>query len=264
MPSISFLGTGSGLPSAERFFSSAILSVDGRNLLIDAGEPCVHLLRDRGDVLQEIDAILLTHGHVDHVGGLPALLQGAMLLERTKPLTIYLPGEMVSPFRDWIRALYLTEEGLGFPLRWVAWIDQETVILGDDLSVTPYANTHLQSCYRTLPGADLSRSCDSYSLEICHGAGRNFRAVFSGDLSSPDELKPLLADPLSVLVCELSHFSMSELAQVLKDASVGSLCLVHLSEDLAEDREYLQGKLEELLPKIGDIIIPGDGEHLDF
>jgi len=261
MTSISFLGTGSGLPSADRFFSSTLLSVGGLHLLVDAGEPCVHLLRDRGTLIRDIDAVLLTHGHVDHVGGLPALLQGAMLLGRTKPLAIHLPGEIIAPLRAWISALYLTEEGLGFPVSWMAWKDHEPVVLGDGIIAMPHENSHLKKCYRFLPGADPSRLYESFSLQIAQG---DFKVLFSGDLSLASELKPFLTEPMAVLVCELSHFGVEELATALQGARIGSLCLVHLSEDLAEDLEYLQGKLEELLPGVGDITIPGDGESLDF
>ena len=261
MNSISFLGTGSGFPSADRFFSSTILSVASRHLLIDAGEPCVHLLRERGTLICELDAVLLTHGHVDHVGGLPALLQGAMLLGRTKPLSIYLPGEMIAPMQAWIGALYLTEAGFGFSLQWVAWRDSESVMLEGGISVTPHANSHLEQCYRSLPGADATRPCESFSLEI---EQEDFKVLFSGDLSSAQELKPLLAQPLTVLVCELSHLGVEELATALRGARIATLCVVHLSEDLSGDLESLQEKLEELISGVGDINIPGEGESLDF
>jgi ribonuclease Z len=261
MPSISFLGTGSGLPSADRFFSSTIVLVGGRHLLVDAGEPCVHLLRDRGNLIREIDAVLVTHGHVDHVGGIPALLQGCMLLERKKPLSIHLPAEMIAPLRAWISSLYLTEQGLGFPLAWEAWSPGEPELLGNGVSVTPHPNRHLEDCYRSLPGADPDRPCRSYSLEISAG---DFRAVFSGDLSGAEDLAPLMTRPVTVLVCELSHVDAGQLAAVLRDATLHALCLVHLSEDYADDRSELQARMEELLPQVGDVMIPEDGEVLDF
>jgi ribonuclease Z len=261
MTSISFFGTGSGLPSADRFFSSTLLSVGGMLYLVDVGEPCVHLLRDRGTLICDLDAVLVTHGHVDHLGGLPSLLQGAMLLGRSKPLSIYLPEEMILPLRAWISALYLTEEGLGFSLNWVAWSDLLHVDLEGGNTVTPYPNTHLQNCYRRLPGADPARPCQSFSLEIARG---DFRVLFSGDLSSASEITTILGQPLEALVCELSHFGVDELVAALDGARIGSLCLVHLSEDLAGNVESLKSKLEELLPNVGDIIIPEDGESIDF
>ena len=261
MVSISFLGTGSGIPSADRFFSSALLLMEGRHLLVDVGEPCVHLLRDRGDLLREIDAVLITHGHVDHIGGLPALLQGCMLLGRTKELSIHLPEEMISPLRAWISALYLTEEGLGFPISWNAWGDRKAEDLGSGVSVTSWFNGHLRECYRDLPGADPARPCASCSLVIKAG---DFRAVFSGDLCAAEELAPLLAVPVTVLVSELSHFDAEELARALQGRAIHSLCLVHLSEEYAADCADLRTRLQDLLPDVSDVFLPEEGEVLDF
>jgi ribonuclease Z len=212
-------------------------------------------------MLLNLDALVLTHGHVDHIGGVPALLQGCRLLGRDKPLAVHLPAEMIAPLRSWISALYLTEEAMGFPVSWHAWEPGRSVSFGNGIAVTPHSNDHLRACYAGKPGADADRPCESFSLEITHGS---FRAVFSGDLASPGELAPLLGRPISVLVSELSHFGAEELAEVLRPATLHALCLVHLAEEYALDRDVVRALLEQLLPQVPDVFLPEDGEVLDF
>jgi ribonuclease BN (tRNA processing enzyme) len=168
---------------------------------------------------------------------------------------------MKAPLQAWISALYLTEEAMGFPVSWNAWEAGTMVDFGNDVSVMPYPNGHLRACYRGKPGADASRPCESFSLEANCGS---FRAIFSGDLASPSELAPLLEGPVSVLVCELSHFRAEELAAVLQSAALEALCLVHLDEDYAMDRGQVRALLEELLPQVFDVFLPEDGEVIDF
>ena len=212
-------------------------------------------------MVRDIGAVLVTHGHVDHIGGIPALLQGAMLLGRTLPLPILLPGEMIAPLRAWISALYLPEESLGFPVEWIPWRDGVPSDLGSGVTVIPKANGHLARSYPLLAGADSSRACESFSLEVL-GCGR--RILLSGDLSVADELAPLVSVPADILVCELSHIDPAQLAGVLRDARLGTLCLVHLSEDDAEETASLKERMITLLPKVGEVFVPTDGEMIDF
>ena len=52
----------------QRLRSSAMVEVDGRRLVIDAGPDFRQQMLREG--VRQIDAILLTHGHTDHIAGL--------------------------------------------------------------------------------------------------------------------------------------------------------------------------------------------------
>ncbi|MCW2960155.1 MAG: rnz [Thermoleophilia bacterium] len=81
------LGSAASVPSAARGLSSALIRRGGARLLIDCGEGTQRqLMRSTG--LGELDAVLLTHLHADHVLGLPGMLKTFGLRDRTEPLLI--------------------------------------------------------------------------------------------------------------------------------------------------------------------------------
>ena len=94
MAEIFVVGSACGFPVPGRGHSSLLLSMSDQSLLIDAGEPCSRSLREAGISFNTIEAILLTHAHADHTGGLPMLIQTLWLSQRTRPLTIFLPEEL--------------------------------------------------------------------------------------------------------------------------------------------------------------------------
>ena len=56
---------------------SVLVEVNGKNLLFDTGQTGVFTENAAllGSDLTKIDAVVLSHGHYDHTGGVPALLE---------------------------------------------------------------------------------------------------------------------------------------------------------------------------------------------
>ena len=88
MLQVTLLGTGGMMPLKDRALASAMLSANGRNVLIDCGEGTQVQVRACGLTFKPIDAILITHFHGDHISGLPGLLLSMGNSGRTEPLLI--------------------------------------------------------------------------------------------------------------------------------------------------------------------------------
>ncbi|MCK5087559.1 MAG: MBL fold metallo-hydrolase, partial [Melioribacteraceae bacterium] len=86
---VTFIGTGSGKVSLERFHSSILVSKKNSNLLIDVGDSISRALLNLNISINSIDQILISHNHADHYSGIASLVTQMKLLERSKPLKIF-------------------------------------------------------------------------------------------------------------------------------------------------------------------------------
>jgi ribonuclease BN (tRNA processing enzyme) len=242
MAEIFVVGSACGFPVPGRGHSSLLLSMSDKSILIDSGEPCSRSLIEAGISLNQIEAVLLTHGHADHTGGLPMLIQSLWLSHRTKPLNIFLPEELSKPLQQWLNAIYLGPDFIPFELRFVVWETQQLFeVCG--LQIRPRETRHLQSLSRKFGNGRFK----SYSLQVEHS---DFRIVFSGDLGSPTDLGVQLSNPVDLLVSELAHFPPSELFRFLGTQRVRKLLLTHLAPELGGHEESIVREARNELPEM--------------
>ena len=71
---IIFLGTGAGAPTARRGYPGILIKAGGLNILVDAGSGTMRQLAKAGLNHCQLDVILFTHFHPDHIGDLPSIL----------------------------------------------------------------------------------------------------------------------------------------------------------------------------------------------
>lgn len=89
MFALTFLGTSASVPSAERNHPALLVEAAGKRILIDCGEGTQRQLLRSGAGFRRLDRILLTHGHLDHVLGIPGLFATLGLRRNSDVMTIH-------------------------------------------------------------------------------------------------------------------------------------------------------------------------------
>src|SRR5918998_6143904 len=123
--SLFFAGTAGSVPTARRGLPALLLRAGGERILFDCGEGTQQqLLRSCG--LPQLDAIFVTHYHLDHWLGLVGMLKTFDLRAREQPLDVYGPPGL--------RALFATLRPVfgrtGYPLTLVELEPYEEVRFG--------------------------------------------------------------------------------------------------------------------------------------
>lgn len=91
MIDLTLLGCGGNVPMPNRFLSSLFINYKGRKMLIDCGEGTQIAMKKYNCGFKNIDLILITHLHGDHIIGLIGLLQTMGNSGKTDDLTIVGP-----------------------------------------------------------------------------------------------------------------------------------------------------------------------------
>src|SRR5436190_5518973 len=87
------------MPLPGRWLSSVLVRYGGHLVLFDCGEGTQISLRQLGWGIKDIDLILISHVHGDHVTGLPGLLLTQANSDRTEPVHIAGPPGLAAVLR---------------------------------------------------------------------------------------------------------------------------------------------------------------------
>jgi ribonuclease BN (tRNA processing enzyme) len=220
-----FLGTGDAFGSGGRLHASALVRSPGGDVLVDCGPSVLSALRREALSPDTVDAIVLTHLHGDHFGGVPFLLMdGHYATGRTRPLVIAGPAGVEAAVARALDALFPGSGGLvpRFPVTYVDWKAGEAVTAGP-ARVTPIPVRH-------------SAGAPCYGLRVEAG-GRVL--AFSGDTEWTDALVDLSAGA-DVFVCECSgyetappfHLDYVTLERHRPSLTCRRLLLTHMGEEM--------------------------------
>ncbi|PYS81750.1 MAG: hypothetical protein DMF67_15430 [Acidobacteria bacterium] len=95
MMKLTVLGSGTSVPHPRRSSSAHWLDAGVGTLLLDISGPAIHRMAQEGCDWPNLDAVWVSHFHLDHFGGLAPFLFGTkyapQTLGRRKPLTVFGP-----------------------------------------------------------------------------------------------------------------------------------------------------------------------------
>ena len=239
-------GVGDGWPCADRKHASYLYRFDRVSILMDCGEPISSSLKANGFSCDAIDHIFLSHLHFDHVGGFFMLLQGFWLEQRRKELPVSLPADGIKPIGQLLHA--------GRALRRVTAVQaavrsvagrqarHDGPLEGDPM----YRSSHLDGLRRAFQKIH-PQKYEAFCFLIEFGG---MRIGHSADLGRPEDLEPLLKQPLDLLVCELAHFKAEDLFRYLRGRDIKRVVFTHLSRPYWENFKQTRRLAAKMLPEV--------------
>ncbi|MFC7073126.1 MBL fold metallo-hydrolase [Halovenus rubra] len=232
---LTFLGTGSAMPTGNRLQTGLLLEAEDKSLLVDCGSGVVHGLAATEHGYEDIDTVLLTHHHLDHLSDLLVLIK-AQWLAGKESLEIVGPPETEEVVSGLLAVHDYMQGRLDLTVREIE--PEETPITVEGFEIQAMLTRH-------------SMECLAYRFE--QDAEPAF--VFSGDSEAFEELVEF-ADGAALLVHDCSfpdevdvsnHPTPSQLGTVLADAAadIGRVYLTHLYP-------HTEGNYEQMLESLGD------------
>jgi ribonuclease BN (tRNA processing enzyme) len=219
------LGSGSGYPELGKHHSAYYIETANQRFLFDCGEGTSQQLLRYELADNEIDAIIISHFHPDHVAGIFMVLQMFYLRKRTKKLWLFVP-EKKEAFLDILNFFY------SFPKRFTYEIQmEETAEVGLFFQeLKSYHTSHLLTYKDFIMDEKLPNEMKSYSLLI---TGQNQKLFISSDILSIKEI-PFAEINADIYILDGMHPNADEIIDFLKNETAKVILSHGLSPELEE------------------------------
>jgi ribonuclease BN (tRNA processing enzyme) len=224
---LTIVGCGDAFGSGGRYNTCFMLETAKATLLVDCGASTMTALNAQKIDTNRIDAVVLSHLHGDHFGGLPFLLLHAQFLaKREKPLTIAGPPGTRERVDTLLEACF-PKSKTGIKWRF-AWQVQE-IAVGVATDVLGHSVTSTEVVHQS--------GSPSTALRIADGE-RTF--AYSGDTEWTDALTGVARDA-DLFICECyayagskmtGHMSWEILKPMLGDLRAKRIMLTHMNDTM--------------------------------
>ncbi|PYS90531.1 MAG: hypothetical protein DMF64_14685 [Acidobacteria bacterium] len=200
------LGSGTSVPHPERASAAHWLQTRSGTLLLDVSAAAVHRMAEERLDWVNLDAIWVSHFHLDHVGGLAPFLFGTKYAPQTqarrKPLTVYGPHGLEKLFRAFDEANNYGLTKQPFPLAFKEVAPHSSFEILPDLRAETFSTPH---------------TSESLALKLTDAHGASL--VFTSDTGATDALADFARGvDLFFMECSFRHDKPTETHLELADA----------------------------------------------
>lgn len=226
---LQFVGCGDAFGSGGRFNTCFHVLGEQANFLIDCGASSLIALKRLGIDREAIDAILVTHFHADHFGGVPFLMLDAQFSRRRRPLVIAGPPGIEARYLQAMETAFEHSSKVPprFDLTLVTLKPERQNEIGN-LRVTPFPVVHGQSggpffAYRVeAEGRVIAYSADTEWTDSLIDAGRDADLFIAEAYYNDKQVR--------------NHLDLKTLEANLPEIKPRKLVLTHLSDDMLARR----------------------------
>ena len=243
------LGSSSASPTARRFPTSFALKVTDKLFLIDCGAPASSLLYRYGFDPQDVQAIFLSHWHMDHIANLGLFLTHNHNLRRSRSLKVYGPRGTRGKIDRLLNDSFLLRENLRYKLK-VSNVKSNSSHKEALLKVKFFKTQHLENPKLK---THFGRKATSLGMIL---DSPSWRIVYSGDINSPQELGPHVKG-CNLLIHEITHAPPEAIADFAESAQIPHLLICHI--DAAFDGSPERIKAIFARRYSGNLMIAEDG-----
>jgi ribonuclease BN (tRNA processing enzyme) len=228
---VRFLGSGDAFGSGGRFQTCIHLESGAGQLLLDCGASSLIAMRRFGVDPQAIDAVILSHLHGDHFGGVPFMILDGQFKRRTRPLIVVGPPGVEARVRATMEALFpgSTSVERRFETRFVELVDRSPIVVGP-VGVTGFEVSH-------------ASGAPPFALRV---AGEGKVVAYSGDTEWTESLIEaargadlFIAEALFYDKRVRYHLDLATLLQHRARLDCRRLVLTHMGEEMLARRDGL-------------------------